>query len=242
MTWRWLAFALGGALTMAQTETGTGSQVAADGRADERRRMVEGQIRARGIVDPAVLDAMVRVPRHLFVPPSEQGAAYEDRPLPIGFGQTISQPYIVAYMTDALDVARTHAVLEIGTGSGYQAAVLAGLVREVNTIEIVPELADRARRALLSAGFRNVDVRTGNGYEGWPERAPFDRIIVTAAPPAIPQALVDQLAVGGTMVVPVGTTWQNMTIIRKTERGITRTETIPVRFVPMVEDHPQDPR
>jgi protein-L-isoaspartate(D-aspartate) O-methyltransferase len=196
--------------------------------------MVESQIRARGISTPAVLDAMARVPRHIFVPPAERPRAYEDTPLPIGQGQTISQPYIVAYMTEALRVSRDQTVLEIGTGSGYQAAVLAELAREVLTIEIVPELADRARQALADGGYRNVQVRTGNGYLGWPERAPFARIIVTAAPPEIPQALVDQLAVGGIMVVPVGRMFQEMTIVTRTDRGVTQTKTIPVRFVPMV--------
>jgi protein-L-isoaspartate(D-aspartate) O-methyltransferase len=202
--------------------------------APARQRMVESQIRARGISDAAVLDAMARVPRHLFVPPAERPRAYEDTPLPIGQGQTISQPYIVAYMTEALQVSRDQTVLEIGTGSGYQAAVLAELAREVLTIEIVPELADRARQALAAGGYRNVQVRTGNGYLGWPERAPFARIIVTAAPPEIPQALVDQLAVGGIMVLPVGRMFQEMTIVTKTDRGVTQMKTIPVRFVPMV--------
>jgi protein-L-isoaspartate(D-aspartate) O-methyltransferase len=200
-----------------------------------RARMVESQIQARGVRDPAVLAAMGRVPRHLFVPPGEQRRAYEDRPLPIGEGQTISQPYIVAYMTEALRLSRDQTVLEIGTGSGYQAAVLAELVREVYSIEIIPELAERARRSLAAAGYRNVQVRTGNGYLGWPERAPFPRIIVTAAPPEIPPALVDQLAIGGIMVLPVGRLFQEMTIVTKTDRGVTETTTIPVRFVPMVE-------
>jgi protein-L-isoaspartate(D-aspartate) O-methyltransferase len=239
VTRRWLALVLGGTLATLGPRAGLGQPVS-DDRAEERARMVAQQIRARGITDQAVLDAMTRVPRHLFVPPSEQRAAYEDRPLSIGFGQTISQPYIVAYMTDVLDVSRTHKVLEIGTGSGYQAAVLAGLAGRVFSIEIVPELADRARRTLEGAGYRNVEVRAGNGYAGWPEHAPFDRIIVTAAPPAVPQALIDQLAVGGTMVVPVGTAWQTMTIVRKTERGVTDTETIPVRFVPMVGQGARD--
>ncbi|MBI4485179.1 MAG: protein-L-isoaspartate(D-aspartate) O-methyltransferase [Acidobacteria bacterium] len=199
-----------------------------------RLRMVESQIKARGIRNPAVLDAMARVPRHLFIPPAEQHRAYDDMPLPIGQGQTISQPYIVAYMTEALQLSRDHAVLEIGTGSGYQAAVLAELAREVYTIEIVADLADRARRSLAEAGYRNVQVRTGNGYLGWPERAPFPRIIVTAAPDEIPPALIDQLAVGGIMVLPVGTLFQQMTIVTKDARGVTQKQTIPVRFVPMV--------
>lgn len=200
-----------------------------------RRRMVERQIEARGIRDRAVLEAMLSVPRHLFVAPDARLHAYEDRPLPVGQGQTISQPYIVGYMTEALRTAPEHDVLEIGTGSGYQAAVLSRLVRRVYTIEIVPELADRARRTLQELGYRNVQVRTGNGYAGWPEHAPFQRIIVTAAPPEIPSVLVDQLAVGGVMVVPVGRGFQEMTIVTRTDKGVAQQRTIPVRFVPMVE-------
>ena len=196
--------------------------------------MIATQIRARDIENPAVLKAMARVPRHLFVPADVQPFAYDDRPLPIGLGQTISQPYIVAYMTEALQLRPEHKVLEIGTGSGYQAAVLAEIVKHVNTIEIVPDLAARARQTLAQAGYRNVDVRAGNGYLGWPELAPFDRIIVTAAPAEIPQALVDQLAVGGIMVIPVGTMYQEMVIITKTPGGVAQKRTIPVRFVPMV--------
>ena len=198
-----------------------------------RQRMVETQIRARGVQNAAVLKALARVPRHLFVPADVQPFAYDDRPLPIGLAQTISQPYIVAYMTEALQLDAHHAVLEIGTGSGYQSAVLAELAKQVYTMEIIPDLAASARRALADAGYRNVEVRSGNGYRGWPERAPFDRIIVTAAPPEIPQALVDQLAVGGTMVVPVGSSYQEMVIITKTAGGVTQRRTIPVRFVPM---------
>ena len=199
-----------------------------------RRRMVDTQIRARDVRDSAVLDAMGRVPRHLFVPDDLRASAYDDRPLPIGRDQTISQPYIVAYMTEALQLSPAHTVLEIGTGSGYQAAVLAEIVKQVYSIEIVPELAESARRALSAAGYRNVDVRTGNGYLGWPERAPFDRIIVTAAPPEIPQALIDQLSVGGIMVVPVGTLHQEIVVVTKTSDGATQKRTIEVRFVPMV--------
>lgn len=200
-----------------------------------RRRMVETQLRAEGITSQPVLQAMGRVPRHLFVPPELRERAYENTPLPIGLGQTISQPFIVAYMTEVLQVGREHTVLEIGTGSGYQAAVLAELAREVLTIEIVPQLADRARAALSDARYSNVTVRTGNGYLGWPDRAPFHRIIVTAAPDAIPQALVDQLAVGGIMVVPVGTLSQEIVIVTKTADGVAEKRTIPVRFVPMVQ-------
>lgn len=199
-----------------------------------RDRMVERQIRARDVRSPAVLKAMARVPRHLFVTADMQPFAYDDRPLTIGLGQTISQPYIVAYMTEALQLNPAHSVLEIGTGSGYQAAVLAEIVKQVYTVEIVPDLAARARQTLAEAGYRNVEVRAGNGYRGWPERAPFERIIVTAAPPEIPQALVDQLAVGGIMVVPVGTADQEMVIVTKTPGGVVRKRTIPVRFVPMV--------
>jgi protein-L-isoaspartate(D-aspartate) O-methyltransferase len=206
----------------------------ADGYQAARMRMVEEQLKARQIGDAEVLAAMARVQRHLFVPDNMRRYAYDDGPLPIGQGQTISQPYIVAYMTEALQLRPEHVVLEIGTGSGYQAAVLAELTRQVYTIEIVAALADRARRTLAQAGYRNVEVRTGNGYGGWPERAPFPRIIVTAAPPEIPQALVDQLAVGGIMVVPVGTSYQEMVIITKTAAGVAQKRTIPVRFVPMV--------
>lgn len=197
--------------------------------------MVDTQIRARGITNPAVLKAMARVRRHLFVPPQVRPFAYDDQPLVIGQGQTISQPFIVAYMTEALHASPDDTVLEIGTGSGYQAAVLAEIVREVLTIEILPDLAERARQTLAAAGYRNVHVRTGNGYLGWPERAPFSRIIVTAAPGEIPAALVAQLAVGGTMVLPVGTAFQEMTIVTKTAGGVTQRTTFPVRFVPMVE-------
>jgi protein-L-isoaspartate(D-aspartate) O-methyltransferase len=199
-----------------------------------RRRMIDDQIRARGVTNQAVLDAMRKVPRHLFVPPNLRDAAYDDGPLPIGQGQTISQPYIVAYMTEALGIRPGEHVLEIGTGSGYQAAVLAEIAREVYTIEIVPELADRARDTLAGLGYKNVYVRTGNGYAGWPEKAPFPRIMVTAAPDEVPPALVEQLAPGGAMVLPVGTSFQEMTIVTKTAQGIARKTTIPVRFVPMV--------
>ncbi len=199
-----------------------------------RDRMVAAQIRARGVVNEAVLNAMARVPRHLFVPDDVRSLAYDDRPLPIGHGQTISQPYIVGYMTETLQLSPEHQVLEIGTGSGYQAAVLAAIAKQVYSIEIVPELAERARQTLSKLGYRNVDVRAGDGYRGWPERAPFARIIVTAAPPDIPQALVDQLAVGGLMVVPVGTDNQEIVIVTKNEKGIAQKRTIAVRFVPMV--------
>jgi len=203
-------------------------------RATERAWMVDTQIRDRGVTHPAVLSAMRRVPRHLFVPAAHRHLAYADTPLPIGQGQTISQPFIVGYMTQVLDLAGTDRVLEIGTGSGYQAAVLAEIVREVYSIEIIGELADRARSTLTDLGYRNVVVRHGNGYAGWPEAGPFDKVIVTAAPEELPQSLIDQLAVGGLLVAPVGGWAQTMTIVRKTTAGVVTRETIPVTFVPMV--------
>jgi protein-L-isoaspartate(D-aspartate) O-methyltransferase len=197
-----------------------------------RESMVTEQLQQRGISDHRVLDVMRKVLRHLFVPESVRPFAYADRPLPIGHGQTISQPFIVAYMTDVLGVTRTHRVLEIGTGSGYQAAVLAHLAREVYTVEIVPELARRASALLESLGYSNVYMREGDGYAGWPAHAPFDRIIVTAAPEQVPQALIDQLANEGRLVIPVGTSEQWLTLIEKTTAGVTQRRTIPVRFVP----------
>jgi protein-L-isoaspartate(D-aspartate) O-methyltransferase len=208
------------------------TKAAFDERKGERHRLVD-EVRARGIENSAVLRAMRRVPRHRFVPEQMRRHAYADRPLPIGLEQTISQPSIVAFMTDAAEVSKKDKVLEIGTGSGYQAAVLAELAREVYTIEIIPELAEGARRVLAELGYANVFTRTGNGYLGWPEQAPFDAIVVTAAPDEIPQALVDQLAVGGRMVIPVGVENQEIVIVEKTRKGVTKRRTIPVRFVPM---------
>ena len=199
----------------------------------QRAAMVQDQIRPRGVTDAAVLAAMREVPRHRFVPDHLQSLAYADQPLPIGQGQTISQPFIVAYMTQALGVRPGEDVLEIGTGSGYQAAVLSRVARTVYTIEIVPELAQRATATLKALGYDNVQVRQGDGYNGWPERAPFMRIMVTAAPDVVPQPLVDQLAVGGRMVVPVGNARQWMTIIEKTPQGVVERRTIEVRFVPL---------
>jgi protein-L-isoaspartate(D-aspartate) O-methyltransferase len=204
-----------------------------DERAGERARMVDEQLRARGIRDERVLGAMTRVPRHLFVPDSQRGGAYGDFPLPIGHEQTISQPYIVAFMSEALEVGPDHKVLEIGTGSGYQAAVLAELAREVYTIEIIEPLAERARETLSSLGYPNVHVRTGNGYLGWPEQAPFDRIMVTAAPEEVPPALVEQLRIDGLMAIPVGRMDQELRILRRTADGLSLLKTLPVRFVPM---------
>ncbi|MBK9798070.1 MAG: protein-L-isoaspartate(D-aspartate) O-methyltransferase [Holophagaceae bacterium] len=204
--------------------------------ATARARMVHDQIAARGVTDARVLGAMARVPRHEFVSAAQRRLAYEDGPLPIGHGQTISQPYIVAFMTAALDPKPDHRVLEIGTGSGYQAAVLSGLVAEVYSIEIVEPLALRAAEDLKRLGHANVKVRVGDGYLGWPEAAPFDAIIVTCAPEQVPQALVEQLRTGGRMIIPVGSQWggQELVLLRKTARGLEKREVLPVRFVPMV--------
>jgi protein-L-isoaspartate(D-aspartate) O-methyltransferase len=205
----------------------------ADGAAAARARMVEDQLRARGLHDPRVLDAMRRVERHRFVPEALAGQAYADHPLPIGHGQTISQPYIVALMTEEARLRPDARVLEIGTGSGYQAAVAAVLAREVWSIEIVEPLAREAAARLAALGYRNVTVRAGDGYRGWPEHAPFDAILVTAAPPEIPQPLLDQLAVGGRLVAPVGEASQELVVVERTAGGLSRRTIIPVRFVPM---------
>ena len=198
-----------------------------------RERMVETQIARRGVLDSALLLAMRTVPRHRLVPDKDRPYAYSDEPLPIGEGQTISQPYIVAYMTEALELKPTDRVLEIGTGSGYQAAVLAEIVDSVFTIEIIKPLAEGAQSTLLELGYTNVFVRCGDGYRGWPEHAPFDGIIVTAAPDHVPQPLVEQLAVGGRLVIPVGSYTQELLVIRKTTEGVVTDTTLPVRFVPM---------
>ena len=202
-----------------------------------RQLMVRNQIEARGVHNPDVLAAMRAVPRHLFVPLSFRSAAYDDRPLPIGYGQTISQPAIVAVMTELLEPHRDHRVLEIGTGSGYQAAVLSRLAKQVFTIEIIEALANSARTRLHSLGYRNVVVRAGDGYKGWPEAAPFDRIMLTSAPPQVPQALIDQLKQGGKLVAPVGDSPenQNLVVFDKDAAGRTKQRSvIPVQFVPMV--------
>jgi protein-L-isoaspartate(D-aspartate) O-methyltransferase len=216
------------------------SPVERDRHAEARARMVDNQIAARGIRDPATLAAMRKVPRHLFVPETWRDEAYADSPLPIGGGQTISQPYIVAYMTEILELKRTSKVLEIGTGSGYQAAILGEIAREVYSIEIVDALAARSSRLLADLGYRNVQVRAGDGYQGWPDRAPFDAIIVTAAPDHVPKPLVDQLAVGGRMVIPVGAMYQELMLITRTPSGIVERRTIPVRFVPLTRK-PKEP-
>jgi len=198
-----------------------------------RMRMVEEQIERRGVRDPRVLEAMRTVPRHLFVPAELRDRAYDDAPLPIGDGQTISQPYIVAFMTEAARVKPGDRVLEVGTGSGYQAAVLAATGVEVMSIEIIPGLAERARRALAEAGYTKVVVRTGDGFRGWPEAAPFDAVLVTAAPDEVPPPLLDQLKVGGVLVIPVGTGTQELIRVTRTAAGYERESLLPVRFVPM---------
>ena len=199
----------------------------------DRARMVRQQIERRGVEDARVLDAMRAVPRHRFVPEDQRRYAYEDRPLPIGHRQTISQPYIVAVMTELLDPQPAHTVLEIGTGSGYQAAVLAGLVKRVVSIEIVAPLAKRAKKTLADLGYGNVTVIHGDGYRGLPDQAPFDGIIVTAAPEQIPKPLIDQLKVGGRMVIPVGDVHQDLLVLERTKTGIVKKRVFGVRFVPM---------
>ncbi len=201
-----------------------------------REAMVKRQIEARGITDDAVLKAMRSIPRHLFVPRYYRKYSYSDSPLPIGEGQTISQPYIVALMTELLGLTGDEKVLEIGTGSGYQAAILAEITDSVFSIEIVEPLANRSRALLDSLGYKNVIVRYGDGYAGWEEEAPFAAIIVTAAPPEIPQALIEQLAEGGRMVVPVGTVWQELVLIEKVAGELIEHSVAPVRFVPMIHD------
>ena len=204
------------------------------GLARERRLMTESQIRARGVRDPKVLAAMAKVPRHVFVPEGLRRQAYADEPLPIGEGQTISQPFIVAYMTEALGLKGGEKVLEVGTGSGYQTAVLAEIAGSVWTIEVVAALAARARAVLEGLGYENVHYRIGNGSAGWPDEAPFDAVMVTAAAARIPGVLEDQLAVGGRMVVPVGTDAQELLLVRKGPAGIVRESLLAVRFVPLV--------
>jgi len=199
----------------------------------DRIRMVEQQIQRRGIHDVRVLEAMRKVPRHRFVPVEVAPYAYEDEPLPIGHGQTISQPYIVAYMTEVLRLKGEEKVLEIGTGSGYQAAILAEIVKDVYTIEIVKPLAERAKIALDRLGYKNIHFLCGDGYSGWPSAAPFDAVIVTAAPADVPLPLFEQLKEGGRLVLPVGELWQELVVITKREGKMERRSLIPVRFVPM---------
>ena len=238
MKLRWAPWALAGLLgSWAMPALGQ------DGLASLRQKMVFEQIVQRGVTEPRVLAVMNDVPRHLFVPTAHRDQAYNDAPLPIGEGQTISQPYIVALMTSLLELRGSEKVLEIGTGSGYQAAILGKLVRDVYTIEILRPLGEEAQRTLAAQGYRNVHTRIGDGYQGWPEEAPFDAIIVTAAPERIPDPLLEQLRVGGRMVVPVGSFFQDLLLLTKTNDGFERRNVLPVRFVPMtgeVQELPPD--
>src|SRR5436189_5188554 len=203
----------------------------------QRQQMVQQQLVARGIKDKRVLSAMAKVPREEFVPPESRAASYEDGPLPIGYDQTISQPYVVAFMTEQLRPKPSDRVLEIGTGSGYQAAILAELVSEVYSIEIVDPLAKNAEAALQRLGYKNVHVKAGDGYKGWPEAGPFDAVIVTCAPDKVPQPLVDQLKDGGRMVIPVGDRFaQELYLLEKKKGQLKQSATLPVRFVPMTSE------
>lgn len=228
----WRAPGLAGVLVALLLPAWTaGSQ---DEYASLRHHMVEEQIRARDVADPQVLAAMEQVPRHLFVPEPQRDRAYGDQALPIGRGQTISQPYIVALMTSLLGLGRGSKVLEVGTGSGYHAAVLSRVAGQVYTMEIVPELAEQARQTLARLGYDNVHVRAGDGYQGWPEAGPFDAVLLTAAPPRVPVPLLRQLKPGGRMVVPVGEFWQDLMVLTKRADGLIETrKVLPVRFVPM---------
>lgn len=205
-----------------------------DDHAKNREKMVKEQIEKRGIKDSATLAAMRKVPRHLFVPAEQVTHAYEDRPLPIGYGQTISQPYIVAYMTEIVNLKPHHKVLEIGTGSGYQAAILSQIVKEVYTIEIVEELGTQASKRLGKPAYNNIEVKTADGYYGWKEKAPFDAIVVTAAAEYIPSSLKEQLKDGGRMIIPVGSPFmvQQLMLVEKTGTAYRTTSKMPVRFVP----------
>jgi protein-L-isoaspartate(D-aspartate) O-methyltransferase len=213
---------------------GFGGDLSEETQKARRLHMVARQIKERGVTDKAVLAAMTKVPRHRFVPDVWQGVAYSDGALSIGEGQTISQPYIVAWMTELIKPAKTMRVLEIGTGSGYQAAVLAECVREVDSIEVVPSLGQKAEGRLRELGYKNVSVRIGDGYEGWPDRAPYDAILLTAAPPnQVPRPLLDQLKPGGRLVAPVGREFQRMILITRTETGFKKDVLDAVMFVPM---------
>ena len=202
--------------------------------ADKRALMIERQLQARDIRDPQVLSAMQKVPRHVFVPEAMQKYAYHDEPLPIGEGQTISQPYIVAYMTEALKLTKDHKVLEVGTGSGYQTAILAEITNKVFSVEIVAPLSRRAQEALCRLGYDNILFKIGDGTNGWREHAPYDAIIVTAAPSTVPSALEGQLQIGGRMIIPVGEASQDLVLFSREKNKVKRKTLIPVRFVPLV--------
>ena len=203
----------------------------------EREKMVESQIKNRGVKDEKVLEAMKKVPRHLFVSKEMLPYAYSDEPLPIGYGQTISQPYIVAYMTEVLQLTGRERVLEVGTGSGYQAAVLAEIAEEVYTIEILGELSLRAQKILSQLGYKNINFKIGDGTLGWPEYAPYDGIIVTAAPSKVPEALQKQLGISGRMIIPVGSTFQELVLITRGKKKFKKKKLLPVRFVPLISIH-----
>jgi protein-L-isoaspartate(D-aspartate) O-methyltransferase len=217
-----------------------GSSVSAEELRKMRQEMVKSQIIARGIKDPLVLEAMNKVPRHEYVLPGQEREAYYDGPLSIGEGQTISQPYIVALMTELAKIGPDSKVLEVGTGSGYQAAVLCEIAKEVYTIEIIESLGKSAKQKLEKMGYSNVHVRIGDGYKGWPEAAPFDAVLVTAAPDHIPQPLVDQLKIGGRLIIPVGDYYQELEVVTRTADGTKREKIIPVRFVPMTGEAEQE--
>jgi protein-L-isoaspartate(D-aspartate) O-methyltransferase len=222
------------AVTMLSIPDASGSAPGGDDAFDRaRERMVSDQIVARQVRDPQTLQAMQKVPRHLFVPPASAAQAYEDYPLPIGHGQTISQPYIVAFMTEALGLKGGETVLEVGTGSGYQSAVLAGIASRVYSIEIVRALAEEAAKRLARLGYSTVEVRAGDGYLGWPEKAPFDAIMVTAAAPRIPEPLKEQLRDGGRLIVPVGDESQELIVVTRRGAVFDERRVLPVRFVPM---------
>lgn len=203
----------------------------------ERLAMVENQIKRRGVKDERVLTAMEKVPRHLFVPENLRACAYQDEPLPIGEGQTISQPYIVAYMTEILNLIGQERVLEVGTGSGYQTAILAEIVHQVFTVELVASLSLRAQSVLEQLGYKNIDFRVGDGTYGWPEQAPFQAILVTAAARKIPPNLESQLADGGRMIIPVGEDFQELVLVTMKDGRLNRQNLLPVRFVPLVTCH-----
>ncbi len=203
----------------------------------KREKMVESQIKNRGVKDPRILEAMKKVPRHRFVSREMIPYAYSDEPLSIGQGQTISQPYIVAYMTEILQLTGKERVLEIGTGSGYQAAILAEIVKEVYTIEILEELSLKAQKILRQLGYKNIYFKIGDGTLGWPEHAPYDGIIVTAAPSKIPEALQEQLRISGRMIIPVGSTFQELVLIFRGKKKFKRKKLLPVRFVPLISVH-----
>jgi protein-L-isoaspartate(D-aspartate) O-methyltransferase len=202
----------------------------------ERQHMVDQHIKARGITEPRVLNALLTVPRHRFIPRNGVHLAYQDEPLPISHNQTISQPYIVAFMSEAAMIPANGKVLEIGTGSGYQTAILGMLAETVYSVEIIPSLAKQAEQTLQDLGYKNIHIKQGNGYQGWSEQAPYDAIVVSAAPTRVPSALVDQLALGGKLVVPVGHSSQTILVITRHVTGLETEYTIPVKFVPMVGD------